>query len=279
MSLKAVITAAEHGAIDPAIKALYKQEGESFILDLEGTDNHPSVRNLRNALDGERTSRATKERELNELRSQLGDLKPEDARAAAARVRELEQQLNEGDVPAKFKEPFEKAVETRVASMRTDFENKEKGYVKIKTDLEQTNQQLTKQLEELMIDGAVRDAAVKAGIREQHVEDAIMHARQIYRVINGKVTPIKPGTKDEILYGKNANEPKPIIEWLGDKIVEKPGWVKQSSGGGAGNGKGSGGGEGANQFQLTKEQARDTGLYRRTKAAAEKAGQTVTVVE
>src|SRR5688572_8010074 len=90
MALKAVITADEHTKLDEAMRLLYKADGDKFVLNIEGTDQHPDVRNLRGALDGERTSRATKEREIAELKAKLGDLDPEEARKAIARVKELE---------------------------------------------------------------------------------------------------------------------------------------------------------------------------------------------
>ena len=45
MSLETVVNSLE--GLDENIASLYKQEGDSFVLDVGGIDNHPSVRGLK----------------------------------------------------------------------------------------------------------------------------------------------------------------------------------------------------------------------------------------
>jgi hypothetical protein len=267
--------------MEAAFKPLYEQKNGKWVLKVEGADEHPDVVGLRGALENERRDRSTREKELAELKAKIDGLDPEAARAALKRVAELEQQMNEGEIPTKFKEPFDKAVESRVASMRADSERQIKAYEKSLNEEKGRTKTLSEKLEELTIDNAVRAEAVKAGLHDWAVEDAVMHARGVYKLDqHGHPIPYKPGTKDEILYGKDPKSPMPVAEWLSNKVAEKPGWVKGSSGGGSGNGNGrpGGGGGGDKQFTLTKTQARDTNLYRQTREAAQKAGRQVEIV-
>jgi hypothetical protein len=105
------------------------------------------------------------------------------------------------------------------------------------------------------------------------VEDAILHARNTYRLQDGKPVPMRG---DQILYsGKKPGDPMPIDEWLEQKTTEKPGWLKPNNGSSADKSRQGGGGA----FTLTREQARNPQLYQQTQEAAKKAGQELQVVE
>lgn len=275
MAIKATLTADEHGKLDAALKALYTQQGDLFVLDAEGIDTHPAARGLRTALDAERNNSAKAARELKELKDKLGDLSPEDAVAARKRIQEIEDAQRTGDIPEKFKKQFDDAVNARVEKMQRDFETQKNGFETKITELNDKLKAANGTLETLTIDGAVREAASKMGLHDWAVEDAVMHARTIYHLQDGKPVPMKG---DQIVYsGKKPSEPLPIGEWLESKAQEKPGWLKPNGGGGAGGDRRVGGG--GSQFTLTREQARDPKVYNSTKEAARKAGQELVVVD
>jgi len=276
MALKAVLPKTDYEGLDGALKPFYKSEGDRFVLDMEGFEDHSAARGLKSALDKERGAKAERERELNELRDKVGDLDPAKAREALKRIKEIEDAEKLGDIPEKFKKPFEEAVEHRTQSMRTDFENQKKGFEKKINDLGGEKQSLTEKLEELMIVNEVRSEAAKLGLYDWAIEDAVLRARQVYHIKDGKPIPIKPGTKDEILWGKNPQEPKPIAEWLSDATAERPGWVKDSNGGGARNDPRLTGGK---VYKIKREDARDTTKYQAAKEAAKKSGQTLEIVD
>jgi len=266
MGVKAVLTKQEFDAADAALKPLYKQDGERFIIDADGLDTHPFASSLRSALDNERGNRERAIRELNELKGKLGDLTPEDAVEARRKIRELEEKANMGEIPERFKEQFEKAVGTRTKSMQDEFENQKKAFERRHKELETQLKSTTETLATLTIDGEVRKAASEVGMHDWAIEDAVLHARQVYRMKDGKPIPMNG---DQIIYAKNATDPKPISEWLSDMVAKKPGWVRQSTGGGANNNQSrvSGG-----KLLLTREQARDVRTYREAEDRAKKEG-------
>lgn len=274
MAIKAVITAEEYGALDAALKPLYKQEGNSYVADIDGIDAHPSTKSLKTALDAERSGRSDTTRQLNELKAKLGDMDPDEARDALKKIQELEEKSRLGEIPDKFKKQFDEAVAARVESIQKNFETQKKGFEKQVKDLETKLNESTGQLENLTIDGAVREAASKKGLHAWAIEDAVMHARKLYKLKDGKPVPLNG---DQVVFsGKKPGDPKPIEEWLEEKITEKPGWVKESTGGGADHQRNNGAG---GQFVLTRAQARDVATYNRTKEAAKKVGQEVQILE
>lgn len=275
MALKAVITAQEHGALQEGWKALYKQEGDAFILDAEGIDAHPATLSLKRALESERGISGAAARELKDLKDKLGDMSPDDARAALQRIQEIEEKSRLGEIPEKFKKQFDDAVAARIESIQKNHTNAIKGYEKQVADLNTQLQQSTGQLETLTIDGEVRTVAARKGLQDWAVEDAIMHARQLYRLKDGKPIPMRG---DQIVFsGKKPGDPKPIDEWLDEKVTEKPGWLKPNGGGGSDHHRTNGGASG--QFTLTREQARDRKTYVAMQEQARKAGQEVTISE
>lgn len=275
MALKAVLDKGSFDGLDSNLKTLYREEGGKYHLDLEAFEDHPATRNMRTALDKERENSAARLREIEKIKGEIGDLNPEEARKAMKRLKELEDAAALGDIPEKFKQKFDEAVEHKVAQMKTDFENQKKAFEKQVNDAKTANQSLTEQLEELTITNQVRSEAAKVGLHDWAVEDAVMHAKQVYRIKDGKPVPIKPGTKDEVLWGKNPNEPMPISEWLGTKLVEKPGWVRDSAGGGGNNDRRTG----ATVRTIKRSDARDSAKYRAAREQAKKDGVDLQIVD
>lgn len=106
MALKRKITAAEHAALNDAIKAEYKADGAGFILD---TDD---AAELKSAKDREVEKRRDAEKKLQEAQAALDDLQDKSSRA-------------NGDIAALDKSYKEKqaALETQVAKLTGDLTN------------------------------------------------------------------------------------------------------------------------------------------------------------
>lgn len=270
--MKAVITKDEHAALDETMKGLYKETNGKFYLVIEGIEEHEGAIGLKSALDAERKAQAKASAELSELKKKLGDLDPDAARDALKRIKELEQQTEEGDIPKQFAAQFEKAVNARVKSMQTDWEKKEKSYTDQIAKLENDTKSLGGQLEEVTIADQVRAEAQKAGLHDWAVEDAVMHARGVYKLENGK--PVPKDKDGSIIYGKKAGEAKPISEWMSDMVTAKPGWVKDSGGGGGNNnGRDNGMNKVGNKVVVSRKAIRDNPReYERVKAEAAKTG-------
>jgi len=275
MGIKAVVTAEEHAALADALKPLYRQEGAVFVIDADGIDSHPATKSLKSALESERTGRSEITRQLNELKEKLGDMNPDEARDALKKIKDLEEAQRVGDIPEKFKQKFDEAVAARVESIQKNHATQVKGFERQITELQDKLKGANTQLENLTIDGEVRAVAAKKGLNEWAVEDAVMHARNMYRLVDGKPVPMKG---DQIVYsGKKPGEAKPIDEWLEEKVQEKPGWLKPNSGSDTEQQRRRNGG--GSQFTLTREQARNPEVYRQTKEAAKKAGQEVVIAD
>lgn len=73
--LKTVVESLD--GLDEPIAKLYAQDGDRFVLQLDGVDDHPDVANLRNAYSAEKTRRQKALDERDSLKAKLADL-PED---------------------------------------------------------------------------------------------------------------------------------------------------------------------------------------------------------
>lgn len=277
MALKATLTAAEHGALDATLKTFYKADGDRFILDADGVDDLPSVRVLKSTIDKEREAARKAGIEAAQLRDKLGDLDPEEAKKALARLKELDEKAALGEIPERFKDQFEKAVAHRTESVRADFENQKKAFNKQIADKDKELGTLNSRLAELTIDNAVRTEAEKMGLHDWAIEDAVLHAGRTFKIKDGK--PVPMDADGQVIFGKDANSPKPISEWLAEKAQQKPGWLKQSTGGGSQNGTGNGNVGGNSVHKIKRADARDRQKWEAAEAAAQKAGVELQIVD
>lgn len=117
MGLKAVITAEEYEGLDDGPKGFYKKSGESYVLDVEDVDSHPTVKGLTATLKKYRDiapdAKALKAKldEANTLREQWGDMDHEETVAALARLKELQDGAQK-----------DSDVEAKIAAIRADLE-------------------------------------------------------------------------------------------------------------------------------------------------------------
>jgi protein-disulfide isomerase-like protein with CxxC motif len=130
------------------------------------------------------------------------------------------------------KEDEEKRFAERIAAMKgeTDKTIKELSDARAKDQAH---------LHELLIDGAIQSEAAKAGVLPTAMRDALRAGREIYRLVDGKPTPMEG---DKTIYGKDGVNPMPVSEWFGKQVTEAPHWFKPSQGGGANPGAGARGG-------------------------------------
>lgn len=158
--------------------------------------------------------------------------------------------LYDGVDPAKYREMTEQATkiaekklieagkveelfEARISPMRTEHEK----LLKAARDEAATGK---KQLEGLLIDSALRDAAGKAGVLPTAVEDVLFRGRAAFRLHEGTATAFEG---DKPVFGKDGN-PLSINEWATSLAEVAPHLFTPSQGGGSnksqnanGNGK------------------------------------------
>lgn len=132
-------------------------------------------------------------------------------------------------------------VEDRTKAMKGEYETQ---IGNLKTQIGNQGSQLNG----LLIDGAVRDAAVEARVRKGALEDVVLRAQTTFKVIEGKA--VAHDTDGKIVYGKNGTDPLTPSEWITGLKGTAEHLFEQSKGGGAGGGDNSGGGQQQLQQQV-----------------------------
>jgi hypothetical protein len=196
------------------IRALYKPEGDAFILDVDGVVPKERVDEFR-----------TNNIQLQQRLDALKDVDP----VKYAELIKLDNEIKEGELIKKG--DVEGVVNLRVTAMKADLENK----------LNQSNTSLQKanaQLGVVLIDNSVKTAALKTGVAPTAVDDVVLRARAIYQIHEGN--PVPKNEKGEIIYGKDGTTPMPMEDWVKGLKEVAPHLFLGASGSGAGGGNQSG---------------------------------------
>lgn len=264
MPLKAVLSPSEFESIGDPLREYYVKEGDAYVLDAD-IDAHPKVGGLKSALAKERQAKKDGDAEFRKLREQIGDLDPEQARAALARVQEMADKklLDEGKV--------DELINARTDAMSKAHAAAVAAYEKRLADQETTLGSLNGEVTTLILDGSIRDEAIKNGVKKEHLDDVLYRMKD--RGIDGVKWTLGDGRKvvamqgDEPKFGKDA-QPMSIGEGLEMLKKSVAGFFEPSSGGGAHNSARQEG----NRFVISETDAGDIGKWRAAKAAADKAG-------
>lgn len=195
--------------VSEAVRTLYKQEGDSYVLDVEGAVD-------RTRLDEFRNNNVLLQQQLEKLKG-IDPVKYNELVDLDRQVKEKEL-IKAGDI--------EGVVNGRVAAMREEWTGRA---TTAETALAQAHQQLAV----LMIDNSVRAEAIKLGVLPTAIDDVILRARALYQMENGVPVPKAEG---KILYGKDGTTPMPIGDWAVGLKKTAPHLFQGSSGSGAGGG-------------------------------------------
>lgn len=193
------------------VRSLYKAEGAVFVLDAE--DVVPKAK-----LDEFRTNNI----QLNQQLEKLRDIDP----AKYAELMKLQQDVEEGRLIKEGK--LEEVVNLRVTNMKRELDGQ---LATANTALTQANAQLAV----LMIDNAVRQAAVKNGALTTALDDVVLRARTVYSMDKGQ--PVPKDDKGQVIYGKDGTTPMAVEDWLVGLKKNAPHLFAGSQGGGAGGGR------------------------------------------
>lgn len=197
------------------VRGLYKQDGAVYVLDAE--DVVPKTK-----LDEFRNNNIQLTQQLEKLK----DIDP----VKYAELIKLQQDVEEGRLIKEGK--LEDVVTLRVTNMKRELEGQLAG---TQSQLTQANAQLAV----LMIDNAVRQAAVKNGALPTALDDVVLRARTVYSMDKGQ--PIPKDGKGQIIYGKDGTTPMAVEDWLVDLKKTAPHLFAGSQGSGAGGGRGGSG--------------------------------------
>lgn len=95
---------------------------------------------------------------------------------------------------------------------------------------------------ERVLDNHIRAAAAKAGLYVSAIDDALLHARDIFS-LNDDGEAVQLNDNEEVVLGKDGKTPFGPTEWLEGMREKKPHWwpAGASGGGAGGDGRGKGG--------------------------------------
>lgn len=214
MSIKTRVKTLEE--IPEAIREFYVEQDGEFFLPVEGMVG-------KDKLDEFRTNNIELKKQLEAITEKFDGVDPDAFRELTAKAQKERDKklLDSGKV--------DEMITERLNAAKAGFDKEKKG-------IEETNRKLNIQLEGLLIDNAVRDAAAKAGVKSGAVDDVLLRARQVFKLIDGRAVAYD-GEKQ--IFGTTGN-PISVLEYIADKLAPAaPHLFEASKGTGANNADGS----------------------------------------
>jgi hypothetical protein len=208
MTIKARIKTLEEAPEE--IRSLYVEKDGEFSLAVEGLVG-------KEKLDEFRVSNISLKKQIEDLNAKFEGVDPDVFRELNEKAeKERTKKLIAAD-------KVDELVAERVNAAKAGFDKQYKG-------LEDEKRKLGIQLESLLIDNAVRDGAAKSGVRASAVEDVLLRARQVFKVVDGKAVAFDG---DKQLFGPTG-DPLTVPEYITGKLTEAaPHLFEPSQGGGA----------------------------------------------
>lgn len=213
MALKFVLDSIED--LDEGIKALYSKHTDGkFYLDVEGAVSKSKV-------DEFRDNNVSLKQQVEEMTDKYGNVDIE-------KYNELMEKAAQDDGKKRVSmEKVDEIVAERTKAMKAEHGNQIDA-------LQTANSGLNGQLNGLLIDGAVRSAAIEAKVRNVAVEDVVLRAKTTFKVVDGKA--VAHDGEGAVIYGKDGSNPLSTAEWIGGLKTTAPHLFEESKGGGAGGG-------------------------------------------
>lgn len=256
-------------------------EGNDIEVEMDLDLTNPDVKALVDAAVAESTKGLTSNRdeilgEKKGLQEKLDALSKQWDGLDPAVVKNLVDRMNNDEETKLIAEgKIDEVVERRVEAMKTDLETRLASATEKLETLEGEKGSLTGKVKNLIIDGMVRQAGGELKMLPTAMEDAIHRAKGRFE-LDENDKPVARDDSGALLIGKDGKTPLSPTEWLESMKESAPHWFPTPQGAGAGGGTGAGQ---TGQFTLTRTQARDPQAYREAKSLAEKAGQTLQIVD
>lgn len=200
--------------VPEAVRSLYTQQGDKFVLEVEGAVAKERLDEFRN--------------NNIQLQQQMEKFKNVDP-AKYAELLEIDRKIQEKKLLEAGK--VDELVELRVATMRETFETEKTRLV---TDLNVAQSSL----QVLLIDNVVKTNAIKLGVLPEAIDDVVLRAKGLFTIENGQPVPKQDG---KVVYGKDGASPMSVSEWLTGLKTSAKHLFQGSTGSGAGGGQRTGG--------------------------------------
>lgn len=218
--------------IPEALKEFYTQKGDRWELGvtiegIEGVKSFTDFEKLNSALRKERNDHKV----IRDKFKPLADRDVTELLSLSDRITELEEELEAagGNDPKKIDKIVEARIKAKLAPLERE-RDKLKGdldiaIVEIKTF---KGEKLTRSIHD-----AIREAATKAKLLPEALDDALMLGERVFEVDDNGAVVVKEGTSFGI--GLNA------AGWFTEMQEKRPHWWGPSGGGGAGGNRGGNG--------------------------------------
>lgn len=190
MTIKAVLDSDQFGELDESLQGLYKEQDDSYVLDLDGVDDLPSVKGLRNAMQNAKKEKGQYRDTADSLKKRFGPLVDiEDLDLSDVDPERVEQMrpylTGEQEIP----EPGEKQQKVDVDKIKA---NATKPFEKKLSETEERLQETTARLHQHVRDSALTEALSKNKVAEPYFDAAMAMFRSRIKVIedDGKLVPV-----------------------------------------------------------------------------------------
>ena len=231
--LKAVLDSLE--GLDEATAALYSEQDDKFVLDLEGADDHPLTAGMKANQVKLRKEKDNAKKAADELKAQVADLESKlsdfDGLDVDA-LKELAEKLNEDDdlklvKDGKVEELVAKHTKRVVAAKDKVIAEKDEEIKKVTAERDESDGKLRT----LVVEGALQAAGIEAGVRKEAMPDAVYRGNQIFTVgDDGEPVALNgDGTSEMGPDGK----PLTPLTWMESMKEQAPHWWPGDSGSGA----------------------------------------------
>lgn len=228
MGLKSVVTSLD-GLADHH-KALYKEQGGVFVLDVDGVDDHPTVKGLKSAFETVKADKQTLKSQLEKFNGMSAD----DIAKLQEQARNSRTVLQIRGKEIKSEDDVLGIVNSLLQERVTEAT---KAWDAERTTLTNENKTLKSRLSTREIDAVALEAAAKFGVRKTAIPDVIARTRSVFQLTDDGVVA-KDG--DKVLYGKDPNKPMTMDEYMEKLATEQaPHLFEGSTGGGASGSNGS----------------------------------------
>lgn len=230
MALKAILDSID--GVDEAIAALYKPNNDGkYILDLDGL---PPGMVEKSRLDEFRNKNTDLLKEKDELAAQIEGNKEKLARLQE--LEEKEQKIADQELidAGKVDELVEQKVARRVANLERDHQSQIRAKDEIIENGKTALSDVNTKYRNLVIEQNVNHAISEVGaVRGGALMDVMSRARGTFVVRDDGELVAMDG--DQIIYGKAADKPMTMSEWLKGLTESAPHLFEESRGGGGGN--------------------------------------------
>lgn len=232
-----------HAKLPDPVKALYVEADGKFRLDVDGVED---VTGLKSSLTASREDTRKAKEEARKIAERYKGVDVERYNEIMARLDNEDDQkaFKEGGIDslvkrklAKTEEGYKKAIDDLTKSKDTEIDGLKKK---------------TSKYEVRVLGDHVRSAAAKAGMHATAMDDAVLHARNMF-ILDDEANAVMLDEDQKPVLGKGG-KPYSVDEWIEEMKEKKPHWFPAgNTGSGApGGDRGAGGAKTLTRSQFEK---------------------------